>query len=1678
MERQSALRGRIKDSVNLKLLDKNSSSSKVVKLFSFVFVPEPYQDLDWTKSSNEKLQQESLESKKPENGSVERNEHQYVLVIPQQLSNIVCVAIEYNLVVKILEYTIFPLFPPASSHLPCDLKYSTVPEIQNYIHVTSFDSISLENMPDIDESVNKGLGLSLPEYYQLELNGKHDNETSQKKKKKKSQTKYSIYGKIDSISPIISIPNDSFIVMEIYNDDGNNPVTTSNGEGDETYSCCVIWRDKVGSVNETNNILTKISIFQPGQIISLNNVQRTRWHVPTSLEKKYSKGNPTSHYYFKHRVPLYVFVVGEESSFYVHEGPILPKLLQYQKQRRKLFSPLSQLPDTISPLRAIEGIIVSYGDVQCTSGGENVGNGGTNRLSHVYKIQLTSCKNADNKEKQQDHTCQSSTQKQQKNKSPKYCWLYLTYFPMPLHISIALKIGAQIRCINVHSLPKFSNVLSFSLFSSKPTPQTFKEKEAEGFVACCRSTLTIFGLSPPKVSTQGYRESTMDTSFFSPFLRSWGDIHQTARLSNISPSSNNQLCSPVLIDYWYKCVPSLSQEIRWILSFLAGSTGSSSPKQYSAESISPMDYNEAISRLLFVIQWGNDDERKEIKKCTFNNKTKSRRDPYAEFFNHGFIQGLSRTPSLPGSACSSSCDHFLGNSSSLFNKNSDHINMVFLREIKSMGLKYIRDKIQYIYDDQGDIEGDEDDDDDSTHIHNSDTEKIFRVSASGSDIISGQQLYDLFFSSKQKIDEDNNKRANNENPCRKDSNIIHTVGEIVTSVNVRKSPMADNIEDDQTNNIFSTTKQKLFLQDSYCKCPIHLHKITGNSTNRRKENEQRNILPVNAIILSFLCVGRVDPSIDLREEAKDSIFPLHSLAQYKYKNNQEQYLDEEKEGSCGFFIIDDTYVFIASIQIIAHLQISNESQAIVCDIEDNALSSLINVRTSLEDSSYSNNLESSHSKLKGSTRVKGRFLRHNFQCKEAKRIRQDQMLYSGLTITLSHIPLQNQQHKSDGNTFATAISTVQTIEANIPIVFNVAFIQKLEQTISRTLQKTSGTVCYDNSNIIDHSQLSLVCAWWYVMEEGVSRCVSSLICASFGYDEQFFNISTHQKRSLPFHQNQEREYIDHSILRYFSLPPMAISMNITMSLSLSTKYNGYYDRLTCKHGLDGLEFTELKLSFLSPCSALSNLDSIDNSIPSPCFPLFHTIGRQKYSPGMVGRNLKRRQTGELANFPLDEESSGVPTVTIQEIYLKLLSQSVKSLIPKDANNLDKVRKNGMSPSIVRRINQARFLGVQFCRARVFCLKCSKFYCMTKTRKNVRAKTTVRGKNSSSCDPICKKRKRNSEESHRVNNEKEFQSNCDKSKANKRNNSFWHLPLPASASTSYCEKSIDPSTSLQGFLAPHILIPPPTLPLLIKEELDEREGDDYVQQLRCPSYECSSYDREHAVVKWECSGMLDDGTGQLKLYAENAAALSLLGLSKDQVKLIEKAAWTRENGILFDKTLVISNHMLKAKLESSWTQAQEKRQASGENTKKKQSTYDFLPIEDRAEYDMYVHCKESKIPERRLEYLCRVKSFSSISKFNGTESEERLIDTINLLDCTEVNVLGESITSFEERKKNIGDKSAEKAGSVESAESFVYYSTKNLAVRSTTLQVVKVDLVDCSSSRSSRDIGWNLIQSLQ
>jgi hypothetical protein len=70
------------------------------------------------------------------------------------------------------------------------------------------------------------------------------------------------------------------------------------------------------------------------------------------------------------------------------------------------------------------------------------------------------------------------------------------------------------------------------------------------------------------------------------------------------------------------------------------------------------------------------------------------------------------------------------------------------------------------------------------------------------------------------------------------------------------------------------------------------------------------------------------------------------------------------------------------------------------------------------------------------------------------------------------------------------------------------------------------------------------------------------------------------------------------------------------------------------------------------------------------------------------------------------------------------------------------------------------------------------------------------------------------------------------------------------------------------------------------------------------------------MKWECSGILDDGTGQAKLYAERDAAIRFLlgsrggggggggsgAMSDGQRRaIIEQGAWLVPGGIVFSKT---------------------------------------------------------------------------------------------------------------------------------------------------------------------------------
>jgi hypothetical protein len=103
-------------------------------------------------------------------------------------------------------------------------------------------------------------------------------------------------------------------------------------------------------------------------------------------------------------------------------------------------------------------------------------------------------------------------------------------------------------------------------------------------------------------------------------------------------------------------------------------------------------------------------------------------------------------------------------------------------------------------------------------------------------------------------------------------------------------------------------------------------------------------------------------------------------------------------------------------------------------------------------------------------------------------------------------------------------------------------------------------------------------------------------------------------------------------------------------------------------------------------------------------------------------------------------------------------------------------------------------------------------------------------------------------------------------------SFWHNPLPIPNSIIMAER------------------PQPTERPIIRQS---------TTRLCCPN-KCSLND---AAIRWECSGVLDDGTGQAKLYADREAALMILGMSRTLVEQIEQGAWLNPGGIIYSKGIV-------------------------------------------------------------------------------------------------------------------------------------------------------------------------------
>jgi len=240
----------------------------------------------------------------------------------------------------------------------------------------------------------------------------------------------------------------------------------------------------------------------------------------------------------------------------------------------------------------------------------------------------------------------------------------------------------------------------------------------------------------------------------------------------------------------------------------------------------------------------------------------------------------------------------------------------------------------------------------------------------------------------------------------------------------------------------------------------------------------------------------------------------------------------------------------------------------------------------------------------------------------------------------------------------------------------------------------------------------------------------------------------------------------------------------------------------------------------------------------------------------------------------------------------------------------------MNPSLVRRISHGRFLTVSFCQVQCYCMRC---LCplVESTRSAKEAATSIG------------KRKR-----------KEVFDRP----------SFWHLPHPEEQIDGIHRTKTCYSSVLHDCLPHHI----------------------HKCSLQCPKNGCS---KNTFGVKWECSGILDDGTGQATMYADGDAALTLLGISAENIQIIEDGVWsTRDGSFLFMRSMPPSKdlqqkliHVLSAR--------------KGNNNKRFSinDSIRLLSMQDRASYLLERHCRSSSRPRRLIDYYIRCKPLVTETK---------------------------------------------------------------------------------------------------
>ena len=330
---------------------------------------------------------------------------------------------------------------------------------------------------------------------------------------------------------------------------------------------------------------------------------------------------------------------------------------------------------------------------------------------------------------------------------------------------------------------------------------------------------------------------------------------------------------------------------------------------------------------------------------------------------------------------------------------------------------------------------------------------------------------------------------------------------------------------------------------------------------------------------------------------------------------------------------------------------------------------------------------------------------------------------------------------------------------------------------------------------------------------------------------------------------------------------------------------------------------------------------------------FHVIGGTKVFPGCLDRCPNRviwhRPGGELIAAP--NEHCGVPVTSIAQLFY---------MVCEEIRGISLINS---ALSIVRNIQNARLASLSYCRAKVQCTRCFKFLDDKGSRCGL-------GNNTD------------------FGVERSVQKNS--RTATKQQVSFWHKPLPISGqSANISDISSVPKVIIEKFEEP--VCSKNTLVgrnIMNADEPCNFPHVDYTTPLCCPN----GCPLSQASVFWECSGVIDDGSGQAKLYAEREAAKLLLGKSLD-VSMVEEGAWYSKEGVWFNYAVPPSPEIRAAVREALLMKDQLVREDRSRRFSESDVLQLMTPV-DRAQYTLYKHCRESNEPLRRMQFLCRCKSF--------------------------------------------------------------------------------------------------------